>query len=746
MPFILLLLILVFSFTRSVSAQTTEKKIDDLISRMTIEEKVGQMTNIAIGMVAEEKKDSIVLDEQKLMNVMIDHHVGSFQNVVNHAYTLTQWHQLIDRIQKVNLERSRMKIPVLYAIDAVHGANYTIGSTLFPHNLGLAATRNSEIVKNCAEITAKEVRASGIRYNFSPVLDAGRHPLWSRIAESFGEDIYLVEQMGVSSIAGYEGNSVRDVSHVAACMKHYVGYSVPNSGKDRAPAYIPEIMLREYFLPSFKAAVEAGTRTVMVNSGEINGEPVHASKYLLTTVLRNELGFTGVIISDWEDVRKLETRHHVAASYKEAVFQAVEAGIDLCIVPMDLEFSTHLVELVKEKRISEARIDASVRRILAMKFEVGLFDRPYVEEEAVPNFGRPEYRTTALDAAIESITLLKNEKNILPLPRNKKILVTGPAANSLTALHGAWSYTWQGTSDEYFSKDIKSIVQAVTAKNKRSSFQQGTDFLSKDLGIAKAVSMAKQADYIIVCLGEDSYAETPGNVSDLDLPEIQQQLVKALSTAKKPIIAVLTQGRTRVIREIEPLLSAVILAYWPGSQGGNAIADVLFGDANPSGKLPVTYPRYSGSFSTYDHKYLEGTVEQVAPYKYFYGFDPQYEFGFGLSYTSFRLSDVTFSSDTLKREKPITIDLKVTNTGALAGKETIELYSVDLVASITPSVKRLRKFQKTSQLPPGGSNEIKFVVSAEDLAFVGKDLKMITEEGEFDILIGKEKKRIYFKK
>ncbi len=726
-------------------AQSEDKKIDELIGKMTIEEKAGQMTNIAIGMILVEKGNTLELDHEKLRTVLIKNNVGSLQNVVNHAYTLKQWNDLINEIQKINLDESRLKIPMLYAIDAVHGANYTLGSTLFPHNLGLAATRNPEIVKICAEVTAKEVRASGIRYNFSPVLDAGRHPLWPRIAETFGEDIYLVTQMGLSSIKGYEGNNLKDIAHIASCMKHYVGYSFPNSGKDRAPAYIPEIMLREYFLPSFKAAVKTGARTVMVNSAEINGEPVHASKYLLTTVLRDELGFNGVIISDWEDVKKLSTRHHVASSYKEAVFQSVDAGIDLCIVPLDLDFTKYLVELIKEKRISEEKVNASVKRILKLKFDVGLFDQPYVETEAEKNFGLQKYKKAAFDAVSESITLLKNTKGMLPLPKNKKILVTGPGAKSLTTLHGAWTYTWQGTKEDFFEKDIQTIFSAIKTKNKNTVYHKGTDFISHDLGIANVVELAKGVDYIVVCLGEDAYAETPGNIEDLDLPEIQQRLVKALSKTKKPIIAVLTQGRTRVIREIEPLLNSIIMAYWPGSEGGKAIADVIFGEVNPSGKLPVTYPRYSGSFSTYDHKYLEEAVEQVDPYSYSFGFNPQYEFGFGLSYTSFSTSDLVFSSDTLTPEKPITIKIKVTNTGKLAGKESIEIYSVDLTASITPSVKRLRKFQKTSLLVPGESNNLEFNINSDDLAFVGKDNRNVTEEGEFDIIIGKERKRIFYK-
>jgi beta-glucosidase len=434
----------------------------------------------------------------------------------------------------------------------------------------------------------------------------------------------------------------------------------------------------------------------------------------------------------------------VAATYKEAVYQSVEAGIDLCIVPMELDFSTFLVELIREKRIPEERINASVRRILKLKFDVGLFDQPYVEIEAAKNFGLPEYKKAALEAARESMTLLKNNNNTLPLAKNKKILVTGPGAGSVTTLHGAWSYTWQGTNANYFAKDLPTIFKAIKSKNKNAVYHQGTDFTGTDLGIAKAAAMAKDADVIVVCLGEDAYAETPGNIEDLRLPEIQQQLVKALSKSNKPIVAVLTQGRTRVIREIEPLLSSIIMAYWPGSEGGNAIADVLFGDFNPSGKLPVTYPRYSGSFSTYDHKYLEEAVEHVDPYSYSFSFNPQYEFGFGLSYTTFSNSDLTFSADTVTRERPITIHVKVKNTGTMSGEETIELYSADLVASITPSLKRLRKFQKTS-LEPGESKELVFTITSEDLAFVGKDLKMVTEEGEFDIILGKEKKRIFYK-
>lgn len=738
-----LILVLLVLKQPLIYAQSTANKIEVLISKMTLAEKVGQMTNITIGMVAGESGKTLTIDKEKLRNVMISHKVGSFQNVISHAYSLSNWHKVLDEIQALNMKESRLKIPILYAIDAVHGADFTLGSTLFPHNLGLAASRNTDLAKMAAQITAKEVRASGIRYNFSPVLDAGRQPLWPRLAETFGEDINVVKKMGLAEINGYEGNDLRDINNVAACMKHFIGYSFPTSGKDRSSALIPDIVLREYFLPSFEAAIKAGTRTVMVNSAEVNGVPVHANKYLLTTLLRKELGFKGIVISDWEDVKKLTQRHRTAKSYKEAVYQSVDAGIDLCIVPMDLEFGKYLTELVEEKKISISRINESVRRVLQLKFDLGLFDRPYVETEAIKNFGLPEYQKTALDAARESMTLLKNSNHILPLAKNSKVFVTGPGANSLTTLNGAWSYSWQGRESEYFAKDQLSILEAIRQKNKDVSFNAGTDFSGKIDEIAAAVSLAKDADKIIVCLGEDAYAETPGNIEDLELPENQLKLVMELSKLGKPIIAIFTEGRPRLIRKIEPLLNGVILAYWPGVMGANAIADVLFGDYNPSGKLPITYPRNPNSLVTYDHKYLDEVFESASPQIYSEEFNPQYPFGFGLSYTTFDYGKISFSSTSLKAGKPIEVRITVTNSGKLAGKETVEMYSSDLIASATPSVKRLRDFVKV-YLVPGESKEVRFTLSANDLAFINQELKWITEPGEFDIKIGNQTKRLLY--
>jgi beta-glucosidase len=737
-----LLLSLILLQQVSSKAQTTNK-IDNLISKMTLEEKVGQMTNITIGTIATEIGDSLVIDKEKLRNVMLTNKVGSFQNVIGHAYSLQNWHKMLDQIQSINMKESRLKIPLLYAIDAVHGADYTLGSTIFPHNLGLAATRNTDLAKLGAQITAKEVRASGIRYNFSPVLDAGRQPLWPRLAETFGEDINLVTKMGLAEISGYEGNDLKSIDHVAACMKHFIGYSFPTSGKDRSSALIPDITLREFFLPSFAAAVKAGTHTVMINSAEVNGIPVHANKYLLTDVLRKELGFKGVVISDWEDVKKLAERHRVASSYKEAVFQSVDAGIDLCIVPSDLDFSKYLIELVQEKRIPIARVNESVKRVLQLKEDLGLFDHPFVEQEAIKNFGLPEYKTAALDAARESITLLKNKDNILPLTKDKKIFITGPGAKSLTTLNGAWTYSWHGTNPKFFSKNQLSILQAIQQKTNYTSYALGTEFKGGEDEIANAVKAAENADEIIVCLGEDAYAETPGNIEDLDLPDNQLALVMALSKLNKPIIAVFTEGRPRIIRKIEPLLSGIILAYWPGEMGANAISDVLFGDYNPSGKLPITYPKYPNSLVTYDHKYLDEVFESAAPQVYSEEFHPQFAFGFGLSYTTFDFSPISFSSDKLKANESITVKVTVTNSGKIAGKETVEMYSSDLIASITPSVKRLRDFTKI-YLEPGQSKEVTFKLSAKDLAFVGKDLKWRTEAGDFNITIGNQIKKLVY--
>lgn len=734
------LVMALYGVPAAVSAQESHRKIQELLSQMTVEEKVGQMTNLTLAAVAEKNDNPVKLDMEQLRNAIVKHHIGSFQNTIDHAYSAEEWRKIINAIQKMTLTETRLKIPSLYEIDAVHGANNTLGATLFPHNLALAATRNPDLAKIAGNITAKEVRASGIRLSFSPVVDVGRQPLWPRFSETFGEDVLLVKEFGVATVQGLEGSNLKDAVSVASSLKHFIGYSNPADGKDRAPAYIPEIAIREYYLPSFKAAIDAGARTIMVNSGDVNGVPLHASKYYLTDVLRSELGFKGVVTSDWEDVNKLYTRHRVAANSKEAAYLAVDAGIDLVIAPDNYFFYDDLVALVKEGRITEQRINESVARILQLKIDLGYFEHPYSEAAATKNMGLAEYKKAALTAAHESVVLLKNENNVLPLSKDKKYLVVGPVANSLTALHGCWSFTWQGKNASYFDKDTTTLVKAIERKVSHKNVYNfsGTDFIDKDIDIASAVLAAKNVDVIVVAVGEDAYAETMGNINDLELPEIQQTLVNALAGTGKPMVMVLSEGRPRIIRKIEPKVNAIVLHNWGGSQSATAIADVLFGDYNPDGILPYTYPRYSGEILTYDHKWTNANPEQNMPV-----FNPQYVFGHGLSYTEFKYSDLTISSETLSPTQTLKVSVQVKNTGARAGKHTVELYSSDLYASIVPSVKRLRKYEKIF-LAAGQSKVVEFNLRAEDLAFVNAELKTVTEAGEFELGVGNLTKKFLF--
>jgi beta-glucosidase len=736
-----------FMYNTACTKKAEEKSSDDIekiISGMTLEEKVGQMTNLTLSTIANEVDNTVVVDTAKLNEVIVKRHVGSIQNVLTHAYTLDEWHAIIEPIQKITLEKTRHKIPFLYCIDAVHGANYVYGATIFPHNIGLAATRNRSLVTACAEITAIQTRAAGIRYNFSPVLDVGRNQQWSRLGETFGEDTYLVTEMGVAAINGFEGEDVSSPLHVAACMKHFIGYSNPENGKDRAPANIPEIVLREHYLPSFRVAVNEGTHTLMVNSAEINGTPVHVSKYLLTEVLRNELGFKGVVITDWQDILKLHERHQVAESHKEAVFLTVDAGIDMCIVPFDFRFTDDLIALVKEGRITEERINESVRRILQLKKDVGLFKNPYLEKEATEAFSKLAYTQIALQAARESITLLKNENGVLPLSNKSRVLVTGPYANALSELHGAWSYSWQGNIEKLYPDSLKTISEVFNIQSTNSTtFDLSSWMKSTSWNTEALIKQATASDVIVVCAGEAAYAETPGNIPDLAFDSAQVAIIKMLAKTGKPIVLVLLEGRPRIIREIEPFCSAILMAYWPGSRGAQAVYDVIYGKYNPSGKLPYTYPRYSGTLSTYDHKLLDEAIEIVEPYSYYYEFNPQYPFGHGLSYTTFAYSAITLS-DTLLSEDSLKISVNVTNTGKVEGQEVIELYSRDMFASITPCLKRLRRFEKVN-IKPGETKKIDFMITKADLAFVNQELKLITEKGTFELMIANQKVKIRYK-
>ena len=726
---------------KKINATNISSKVNALISKMSIEEKVGQMTQLNLDVISKGEvynlKEPHELDEAKLRKAIVEYKVGSILNCGGHTYTKEHWYEIIHRIQELATKETKLKIPILYGIDAIHGVNYTVGATLFPQPLAQAATWNPQLAEQAAAITAYEVRASGIPWNFSPVLDIGRQPLWSRFFETYGEDVYLASEFTSSVIKGYQGNDISDKNKVAACMKHFLGYSYPISGKDRTPAWIPERELREYFLPTFKTAIENGAKTVMINSGEINGVPVHASKEILTKLLREELKFTGVAVTDWEDIIKLYKIHRVASSLKEAVKIAINAGIDLSMVPNDYEFSDLLIQLIKEKQVPMSRIDEAVKRILTLKFELGLFERPETNYKDYPEFGSDKSKEVSYNSAVESITLLKNEKNILPLTKEKKVLVCGPSANSLNILNGAWTHTWQGVDTNFNTKGKLTILQAVKniSGNDKVTYVLGST-LEEEKSIPSAVEAAKNCDVVIACLGEIPSTEKPGDIEDLLLSNAQIQMVKELVKTGKPVVIVLVENRPRIIREIADKVQGIVMAYLPGDEGGRAIASVLYGDENPSGKLPFTYPRHTGSLITYDHKYSEKLDKNFGEN----GYNPQFPFGFGLSYTSFEYSDLTFSKDSLSANEKLNVSVKIKNTGSRKGKEVVQMYISDLYASITPSVKKLKGFQKI-ELNAGEAKELSFVLSKKDYEFIGANNKSTFEPGDFEISIGNLKKK-----
>lgn len=746
--FVLAVIAVSFSFqTKELKIDKTHsenersQKINALIKEMTLEEKVGQMTQLQIGVF---HKDG-VFQEDILKEYITKYNIGSLFNTISTtAISLDEWRDLNTKIMDLCLE-SELKIPILYGVDAIHGATYTFGSTLFPHNIGLAASRNPELAYASAKITAKEVRASGLRWNFDPVLGVGRQPLWPRFEETYGEDPFIVTEFGTEAIKGYEGDDLSKSDNVASCMKHFIGYSVPSTGKDRTPANISDIRLTETFMPPFKKAVECGSSTVMVNSGAINGVPVHINKHLLTDVLKTEWGFNGIVVTDWNDIIYLYTQHHVAKNNKDAVKLAINAGIDMSMVPFDLSFYNDLIELVNEGEVSMERIDDAVSRILKVKYDVGLFDNPYPEQEAKDNFGLAEYKTTALKAAQETITLLKNDSinhnPILPLNKGAKILIAGPGGNSLAALHGSWSYTWQGNNEDLYALSTRSIREAIENKIGKENTICISPKIFQEVSeseIAQLQESAKVVDCIVLCLGENSYAETPGNINDLTLSKDQVKLAQVAVATKKPVVLILTEGRPRIIKEIESEIPGILLAYRPGSEGANAISDVLFGDYNPSGKLPFTYPKHTGNIIAYD-----------APVRTNPLFDPQYvpqwAFGHGLSYTTFEYGDLVLSTDTLFSAETLTVQFEVKNTGDMDGALAIDLFVNDLVASVIPPIKKLRNFKKVN-LKVGESKMIEFKLNTDDLSFVNSELKTVTEEGDFEILIGDKKASFYYKK
>jgi len=711
-------------------ASDLDKKVDALIAKMTLEEKVGQMTEVTSDVVSTTTNGVHQIDADKIKEAILKYHVGSILNVSGHAYDRKHWFDVISTIQ-AEAAQDRLKIPVIYGIDAIHGVTYTTGSTLFPQEIAMAATFNREIAHKAGEITAYETRASYIPWNYSPVLDLGKTPLWPRIYETFGEDPFLIKTMGAAIITGYQGNDVGDKYHVAACMKHYLGYGDPLSGKDRTPAWIPDRYMREYFLPPFAEAVKAGARTVMINSGEINGVPIHASKYMLTDVLRGELHFDGIAVSDWRDIEYLHERHHIAKTQKEAVMIAVNAGIDMSMVPLEYSFYNYLIELVHEGKVSMARINEAVHRILLVKYQLGLFERPVGNPDDYPKFGSDEFRQVSVNAATEAITLLKNKNKILPLKKDMKVFVTGPTANTMRSLDGGWSYTWQGEQTDAFAANKNTILKAIQQKIGKDNvtYEPGATFDSlKD--VENAVEAAKKADVIVLCLGELSYTENVGNIDDLNLPEAQMQLATELAKTGKPIVLVLAEGRPRIVTKAESQSTATVMTYLSGNEGGDALARILFGDANPSGKLPYTYPRSSNSLNNYYRKNLENGNPDDS-----HGYNPLYEFGFGLSYTSFSYSNLHLSKPDLKEGETLTITIDVKNTGSREGKESVLLFTSQLYASIAPDFKRLRGFDKID-LQAGETKTVTFSITPKDLAFVNDISKTVTEAGEFKVLIG----------
>lgn len=734
--FLVFLLVPLFAFgSGKYSAKEWDARVAQLLKTMTLEEKVGQMTQVSLEVIAKTEKgrtvEPLVVDPEKLREAVLKYHVGSILNVGTSAHTPDQWHKIITDIQDAATKETRLKIPVLYGIDAIHGGTYLAGATIFPQPWAMAATWNLDLMKRDGEITAVETRACGIPWNFNPNLDIGRQPLWPRLWETFGEDPYLASAMGRVYVEGQEGedHNISSDDHVATCPKHYLGYSLPLTGKDRTPAWIPENMLREYAVPTFKAAVEAGASTVMANSSSINGMPVHASYYYLTELLRNQLGFKGMVVSDWADIINLYTRERVAATPKDAVRIAVMAGIDMSMVPLDYSFYDHLIKLVREKSVPMKRIDEAVGRILRVKFALGLFDNAYPKPELKARFATPEHAAVNLEAAREAITLLKNDKDLLPLAKKSRVLVTGPNANRLSVMNGGWTITWQGDREDLYPKDQLTVLRAIEEKigSDNVTYIPGVSH-DKEIDIAAAVAAAENVDAVIACLGEEAYCETPGNITDLNLPQAQLQLVQALQATGKPVVLVLLEGRPRIIRPIVEKTRGILMAYLPGMEGGKAIADVLFGDYNPCGKLPVTYPQHPNDLTLYDHTYAENCNP-------FCSYLPQWPFGFGLSYTVFKYSDLKLDKTTITSGESVKASVTVTNIGRLAGKEVVQLYLSDLVASLTPAEKRLKGFFKVA-LQPGESKTISLTLTPQDMSCYNFSGKKVLEPGEFKVTIG----------
>ena len=732
----------VLFFGVKIQAQSSDAinaKVTAMVKKMTLEEKAGQMAQVSIESLGSIKDGTFAFDQSKLKDAVVNYKIGSALNTPG-LQNVQQWDNIVQEIQN-NAALTNMKIPVLYGLDDNHGVNYVAGTTLFPQEIGQAATWNPELIYKAGVITAYESRAANVPWTFSPVLDLGTNPQWPRIWEDYGEDPYLGSQLGVAFVKGVQ-DPLGSKEKLVVSLKHFMDYSDPKSGHDRTDSWMPEYYLREYHLPAFQACIEAGARTVMVNSALINGIPTHINKHLLTDILKNELHFTGFIVSDWQDIENVYRRDHITKDIKGAVMLAINAGIDMSMIPYDYkEFCGDVIALVKEGKISMSRIDDAVTRILRVKEELKLFETPVTNVKDYPKFGSAEFERASYNTAAESITLLKNNNNVLPIPKNAKVLVTGPNANSMRTLNGGWTYTWQGERTDEYAQKYNTILEAVQKKLGPVNvlFEQGVGYNMKGtydkdsvVNIEAAVKAAAGVDYILLCIGENSYTETPGNLNDLSLSGNQMLLASAMIKTGKPVIFILNEGRPRIFNKIEPGAAAVLDVFLPSNFGADALTDILTGDVNPSGKLPITYPRYTNSLAPYIHKPSEGEGNPQGG-----DFFPQYPFGFGLSYTTFQYNNISINKTSFDGNETATINVTVKNTGTREGKEVVELFSSQLVASITPDVKRLRRFEKIS-LKPGEARTVTFSLPVKELAFVNTDNKKILEAGDFKIQIANE--------
>ena len=730
-----------------------EAKVDQTLKKLTLEEKVGQMMEIVIDLLGANDNDGVFyIDEHKADSIFSHYKVGSILNAPNTcAPTAQQWEKYMAQIQKLSMKR--MGVPCIFGLDQNHGSTYTQGGTLFPQNINVAATFNREIARRSAEATAYETRAVSVPWTYSPTVDLGRDARWPRIWENFGEDCYLSSEMGKAMVYGFQGEDPNHIDqyHIATSMKHFMGYGVPWTGKDRTPAYISPADLREKHFAPFLAGIQAGALSVMVNSASVNGMPMHANKEILTHWLKEQTGWDGVLITDWADVNNLYTREMVAKDKKDALRIAINAGIDMVMEPYSCDACGYIIELVNEGKIPMSRIDDACRRVLRMKYRLGLFEHPTQKLKNYPLFGGEQFAQLALEGATESMVLLKNNNNILPLQKGKKILLTGPNANQMRCLDGGWSYTWQGHRTDEFAGKYNTIYEALCNEYGKENIvlnqgvtynEAGKYWEENEPQIAAAVEAAKHVDVVVACIGENSYTETPGNLTDLWLSENQRNLVKALATTGKPIILVLNEGRPRLIADIEPLAQGVVDILIPGNYGGDALAQLLSGKANFSGKMPYTYPKEINSLANYDFKKSEEVGTMTGAYDYNAKITQQWGFGQGLSYTTYQYSNLKVDKASFGHDDVIRVSVEVKNTGKVAGKESVLLFSSDLMASMVPDGRRLRAFDKVA-LQPGESKTVTFDLKANDLAFVGWDGKWILEEGDFKLMVADQQATIH---